>query len=338
MRNPDAPDSTSVSFSCSFVVLCPLMSLRPGPASVAVRYLFASGPLRLGELRLLRFEGVAGVIVDDVSQVSCAPRAQDDPQTAIHGMASTSLSACSALRRAAGLASHRAAAAYGSTARITRLSAAFAAPLTSGALRPTRTARRRFSAAAAAAAGKDAPPDSAAASSKDTTGSSSASAEAGPEAGGEQKNDAAEASQESGEEQPHIPDLEDRIAGLIHDNRVVLFMKGSPDEPQCGFSAQCVQILGREGFEDYTFVNVLSNEQVFEAMKNNRHPRINSDWPTVPQLFVGGEFVGGSDIVLQMHAEGELTGVLWPEGKPEPAPSSEKKSDSDTKNDTKRDE
>jgi monothiol glutaredoxin len=90
-----------------------------------------------------------------------------------------------------------------------------------------------------------------------------------------------------------------RSSRLIASDAVVLFMKGSRSFPQCGFSAAMVQILDSM-VPNYTTVNVLADPAVRDGIK------AFSDWPTIPQLYVKGEFVGGSDIVRQLHASGEL--------------------------------
>lgn len=95
----------------------------------------------------------------------------------------------------------------------------------------------------------------------------------------------------------------DRIEGLIKKNRVVLFMKGNKHFPQCGFSAQVVKILGDAGVP-YDTVNVLSDPVIRDGIK------AYSDWPTIPQLYVDGNFVGGCDIVKDMNAQGELQKLL----------------------------
>ena len=94
-----------------------------------------------------------------------------------------------------------------------------------------------------------------------------------------------------------------QIDGLIKKSKVVLFMKGNKHFPQCGFSAQVVQILGGLGVP-YDTVNVLSDPALRDGIKEF------SDWPTIPQLYVGGEFVGGCDIVKDMFAQGELQKLL----------------------------
>ncbi|MEF8794350.1 Grx4 family monothiol glutaredoxin [Thiohalorhabdus sp.] len=94
-----------------------------------------------------------------------------------------------------------------------------------------------------------------------------------------------------------------KIEETVNNNRIVLFMKGSKDFPQCGFSGRSVQILQNLGV-DFEDVNVLEDNQVREGIKEF------SDWPTIPQLYVDGEFVGGSDIMLEMYQNGELESVV----------------------------
>lgn len=94
-------------------------------------------------------------------------------------------------------------------------------------------------------------------------------------------------------------DIKTRIQQLIDANKVVLFMKGSKSFPQCGFSSRVVEILKKEGVPFET-VNVLSDAELRDGIKTF------SSWPTIPQLYVGGKFVGGCDIVSEMHASGEL--------------------------------
>ena len=98
-------------------------------------------------------------------------------------------------------------------------------------------------------------------------------------------------------------DLKTRIDELIRNNRVMLFMKGTKQFPACGFSNAVVQILKKEGVEFGTF-NILSDAEVRQGLKDL------SNWPTYPQLYVGGKFVGGCDIVTEMHQNGELATVL----------------------------
>ncbi len=97
------------------------------------------------------------------------------------------------------------------------------------------------------------------------------------------------------------------IEGAVRDHDVVLFMKGVPDQPQCGFSALVVQILDHLGVE-FAGVNVLANEELREDIKRF------SDWPTIPQLYVKGEFVGGADIVREMFGNGELKTLMTDKG------------------------
>jgi len=101
--------------------------------------------------------------------------------------------------------------------------------------------------------------------------------------------------------------IHDFIAKTLESNDVVLFMKGTPDAPQCGFSAVTVQILDHLG-ADFVGVNVLQSEALRQGIKSF------SDWPTIPQLYVKGEFVGGSDIVRQMYEAGELKPFLAEQG------------------------
>ena len=100
-----------------------------------------------------------------------------------------------------------------------------------------------------------------------------------------------------------------RIEKLIASDRVVLFMKGDRNVPQCGFSATVVQILDRL-VPEYTTVNVLADPRVRDGIKEF------SSWPTIPQLYVGGEFLGGCDIVREMYASGELEKTLAGAGAP----------------------
>ena len=101
--------------------------------------------------------------------------------------------------------------------------------------------------------------------------------------------------------------IHDFIAKTLETNDVVLFMKGTPDAPQCGFSAVTVQILDHLG-ADFVGVNVLQSDDLRQGVKSF------SDWPTIPQLYVKGEFVGGCDIVRQMYEAGELKPFLAEQG------------------------
>jgi monothiol glutaredoxin len=97
---------------------------------------------------------------------------------------------------------------------------------------------------------------------------------------------------------------QDRIRKQVTENRVVLYMKGTPEAPQCGFSAAAVQILEACGAEDVATVNVLADPDIREGIKEF------SSWPTIPQLYVNGEFVGGADIMREMYQSGELQKLL----------------------------
>jgi len=103
--------------------------------------------------------------------------------------------------------------------------------------------------------------------------------------------------------------VRDRIQHEITDTPVVLFMKGSPVFPQCGFSAAVVQILSQLGVK-FKGIDVLSDPQIRQGIKEF------SNWPTIPQLYVKGEFVGGCDIVREMYETGELQQVLEEKGVP----------------------
>jgi len=109
------------------------------------------------------------------------------------------------------------------------------------------------------------------------------------------------------------PELRQKIESLVKQDPVVLFMKGSRSFPQCGFSAAIVQILDNM-IPNYATVNVLADAQIRDGVK------AYSDWPTIPQLYIYGEFVGGADIVRQMHASGELEQKLGDLAAPAVAP------------------
>ena len=95
------------------------------------------------------------------------------------------------------------------------------------------------------------------------------------------------------------------IEKTINSQRVVLFMKGSPEFPQCGFSYQVANILQQEKVK-FTSVNVLEDEGIRQAIKKF------SDWPTIPQLYIDGEFIGGCDITKELHESGDLAKLLKP--------------------------
>ena len=94
------------------------------------------------------------------------------------------------------------------------------------------------------------------------------------------------------------------VEKTVSDNPVVLFMKGSAQFPQCGFSGKAIQILKSCGVTQVATVNVLEDESVRQAVKDH------ANWPTIPQLYVKGEFIGGSDIMAEMHESGELETLL----------------------------
>ncbi|SER67074.1 monothiol glutaredoxin [Nitrosomonas sp. Nm51] len=94
--------------------------------------------------------------------------------------------------------------------------------------------------------------------------------------------------------------VEDTIEQQVKNNPVVLYMKGSPEQPQCGFSANAVNILNACGVKDLFTVDVLQDPEIRQGIKDY------SEWPTIPQLYVGGEFIGGSDILTEMYQNGEL--------------------------------
>lgn len=99
-------------------------------------------------------------------------------------------------------------------------------------------------------------------------------------------------------------DAKEFIQQTVTDHPVVLFMKGTAQFPQCGFSGRAVQILKACGVRNMVTVNVLEDEDVRQAIKDY------SNWPTIPQLYVSGEFVGGADIIQEMYQSGELQSLL----------------------------
>jgi monothiol glutaredoxin len=96
----------------------------------------------------------------------------------------------------------------------------------------------------------------------------------------------------------------DAIRETVTNNKVVLFMKGTPQFPQCGFSSNAAGILKACGVNDFVAVNVLADPEIREGVKEF------SNWPTIPQLYIGGQFVGGSDIMTEMYQKGELQQLL----------------------------
>jgi len=101
-----------------------------------------------------------------------------------------------------------------------------------------------------------------------------------------------------------MSDVQNRIDQLVKNSDVLLFMKGNASFPQCGFSGRAIQILKACGVSDLKTVNVLEDEEIRQGIKSY------SDWPTIPQLYVNGEFVGGSDIMTEMYQAGELQQTL----------------------------
>ena len=101
-----------------------------------------------------------------------------------------------------------------------------------------------------------------------------------------------------------MSNVQERIDSIVKGNRVVLFMKGTSQFPMCGFSGRAIQILKACGVTDLTTVNVLEDEDIRQGIKEY------ANWPTIPQLSVAGEFVGGSDIMMEMYQAGELQQAL----------------------------
>jgi monothiol glutaredoxin len=101
-----------------------------------------------------------------------------------------------------------------------------------------------------------------------------------------------------------MSDIQQRIDDIVKGNRVVLFMKGTAQFPQCGFSGRAVQVLKACGVTDMKTVNVFEDEEIRQGIKDY------AQWPTIPQLYVNGEFVGGSDIMMEMYQAGELQPLL----------------------------
>jgi monothiol glutaredoxin len=94
------------------------------------------------------------------------------------------------------------------------------------------------------------------------------------------------------------------IKNQIINNKVVLYMKGTPKFPMCGFSARAIKILSLCNINDYLSINVLENEEIRQGIKEF------SNWPTIPQLYINGEFIGGADIMIEMYENGELQQLL----------------------------
>jgi monothiol glutaredoxin len=102
-----------------------------------------------------------------------------------------------------------------------------------------------------------------------------------------------------------MSDIQETLRETVEKNRVVLFMKGTKNFPQCGFSARAVEILKKCGAE-FKDVNVLADPAVRQGIKDF------SNWPTIPQVYIGGKFVGGSDILLELFQSGELQKLITP--------------------------
>ena len=96
----------------------------------------------------------------------------------------------------------------------------------------------------------------------------------------------------------------DRIREQVTGNTIVLYMKGTPQFPQCGFSSKAAQVLQACGVQDFLAVNVLADPEIFENLK------YYANWPTFPQLYVKGELIGGCDIMIEMYQKGEMQPIL----------------------------
>ncbi|MFG6447065.1 Grx4 family monothiol glutaredoxin [Roseateles sp. BYS180W] len=101
-----------------------------------------------------------------------------------------------------------------------------------------------------------------------------------------------------------MSDTQQRIDELVKGNRVMLFMKGTAQFPMCGFSGRAIQVLKAAGATEVKTFNVLEDEAVRQGIKEY------ANWPTIPQLYINGEFVGGSDIMMEMYESGELQQLL----------------------------
>ena len=103
-----------------------------------------------------------------------------------------------------------------------------------------------------------------------------------------------------------MSDAQQRIDQMVKGHRVMLFMKGTAQFPMCGFSGRAIQLLKASGATDLKTFNVLEDEEVRQGIKDY------AQWPTIPQLYINGEFVGGSDIMMEMYESGELATALAP--------------------------
>ena len=98
--------------------------------------------------------------------------------------------------------------------------------------------------------------------------------------------------------------IQEKIRHQVTSNAIVLYMKGTPQSPQCGFSGATVQLLKACGVQEFSFVDVLADPEIRDGIKTY------SNWPTVPQLYIKGEFIGGADIVREMVEQGELQTLI----------------------------
>ena len=101
-----------------------------------------------------------------------------------------------------------------------------------------------------------------------------------------------------------MSDTQQRIDSIVKGGRVVLFMKGTAQFPQCGFSGKAIQVLKACGVTELKTVNVLEDDDIRQGIKDY------ANWPTIPQLYIDGEFVGGSDIMMEMYQSGELQQLI----------------------------
>jgi monothiol glutaredoxin len=101
-----------------------------------------------------------------------------------------------------------------------------------------------------------------------------------------------------------MSDVQQRIDSIVKGGRVVLFMKGTAQFPQCGFSGRAIQVLKASGVKELRTVNVLEDDEIRQGIKEY------ANWPTIPQLYIKGEFVGGSDIMMEMYQSGELQQLI----------------------------
>lgn len=101
-----------------------------------------------------------------------------------------------------------------------------------------------------------------------------------------------------------MSDVQQRIDSIVKGGRVVLFMKGTAQFPQCGFSGRAIQVLKASGVKELRTVNVLEDDEIRQGIKDY------ANWPTIPQLYIDGEFIGGSDIMMEMYQSGELQQLI----------------------------